>query len=80
MKAKSGLIQKLKLCLFFLTEPQFANILTARCDMCGSMNIIALNGETQKNGNKALYTADYICQGCGATCQSTQLWEREARP
>jgi len=77
MGNKMGLIQKLKICWFLLTEETRKNILTLTCEFCDSTNIIAKNKSIIYNHCEHKdYTAEYVCINCKATCVGEQHWSR----
>lgn len=74
MGYKAGLIQKLKLCWFWLTSPTRKNMLTEICEFCGSTNLIAVKRAQNAEGERRKCTCEIVCMNCKAKCISTQKW------
>ena len=78
MGYKSGLIQKLKLCYFWLITPTRKNMLTSTCEYCGSSNLVAIKQTHRTDGNYKNYTYKLLCMNCKAECAGTQRWHRHS--
>jgi hypothetical protein len=80
MGYKTGLVQKLKICAFWLFSPTRKNCLVMTCEFCGSSNIVQKAEDVQSFSDSRrrfkTYTADYVCMNCKASCVGLQRWSR----
>ncbi len=84
MGNKIGILQKIKIALFWFTSPTRKNILTVTCEFCGGTNIIkesSFGTIDAENDQKLIkeYSARYVCMNCKATCQCLQTWSTYKR-
>lgn len=75
MGVKGGLLQKSKLCWFWLVNPKMKHILTTTCEFCGSTNIIKIRHYDEwATESKKVYTAKLLCWNCKAKAKVSQEW------
>jgi len=68
MKRIASLIDKLKLCKYWLFN--YGDVLIESCHYCNSTRIAKVEGSDDGDA----YNAKYLCKNCGATCITKENW------
>lgn len=69
LKKKYGLINKLKVCGFWLFR--HGEAITVVCGKCGSSKLEFIEGQQTDN----VYRSTYKCRKCGSIAKNTEIWK-----